>query len=132
MVWSLGGGWFKVKSVALLRAVLVVCLFWSAYALAATMDEEIEHLMQFVATSDCIYLRNGKEYEGGEAVKHISKKYRYFKKEIFSAEEFIKYSATQSTVTKRPYLIRCPGGSEERARDWLLNELRRFRALSGL
>ena len=38
---------------------------------------EIDHLMQFVETSDCMFDRNGSLYGSREAGAHIRKKYAH-------------------------------------------------------
>ena len=60
---------------------------------------EIEHLMKFVKKSSCEINRNGSFHKGNEAVSHIKKKYEYFKDDIDTAEEFIEYAATKSTMS---------------------------------
>jgi hypothetical protein len=62
-----------------------------------------------------------------ENKEFINKKYNYYKDDIHSAEDFIKYSATQSTITKKKYTIHCVDLPIEYSRDWLLEELSRYR-----
>ena len=94
---------------------------------ASAIREEIDHLINYLAQSGCTYLRNGSEYDSAEAVEHITRKYRYFHDEIDSAETFIKYSATKSTLTGQHYSIRCPGEPERSSSAWLLHELQHYR-----
>ena len=72
-------------------------------------------------------MRNGREHDSAEAVEHIRRKYRHFDDEIDSAESFIEYSATRSTMSGKPYSIRCPGEAEQPSASWLLEELARYR-----
>ena len=88
---------------------------------------EINHLIEYVAKSGCTFIRNGKAYTSAEAVAHIKKKYAYFKDAIDSAEKFIEFSATRSTLTGKAYTIKCPGKEVVKSRKWLLEELRGFR-----
>ena len=92
------------------------------------LNREIRHLIQFVAESGCDFIRNGRTYTPIQAVAHVQKKAAYFEAEIDSAEKFIELSATQSTLTGRPYTIRCPGQPALESRPWLLRELAAFRA----
>ncbi len=94
----------------------------------ATTQDEINHLLNYVKTTDCQYERNGEKHGNAEAVEHISKKYDYFKKKIDSAEDFIKYSATKSKLSGKYYMIHCDGQAPVRSEDWLLQELQRYRA----
>ena len=89
---------------------------------------EVEHLLDFVKNSPCIFNRNGSKHPGKESVKHIQKKYDYFRDDIKSTEDFIKYSATKSTMSGKYYTVTCPDNQTIKAKDWLLNELELFRS----
>ena len=105
----------------LLSFCCLICWF------AANANEtEIQHLIDFVKNTPCTYVRNGSEYSGKEAVEHIQRKYRYFEDEIQTTEDFIRLSATQSTMSGKAYQVRCNGQTQPSAQ-WLLEELARFR-----
>jgi hypothetical protein len=91
---------------------------------------EIDHLLAFIASSPCRFVRNGEEYDAAAARAHIARKYDYAKRWIQTAEQFIEYTATMSSTTGKPYRVICPG-HEEPSADWLMRELARFRAGSG-
>ena len=110
-------------------AILLLSL--SANVFAATQDE-INYLLDFVANTACQYERNGGFYDGVEAVAHINKKYDYFKDDIDSAEDFIKYSATKSKMSGKFYKIHCGNKAPVKSQDWLLEELKRYRLASEL
>jgi len=110
-----------IATVALLMSGLV------SAAVAGSTQAEIEHLKNYLASSGCTYVRNGREHDSAEAVEHIEKKARYFDDEIDSAESFIEFSATKSTMSGKPYTIRCPGEPEQASSAWLLEELQRYR-----
>lgn len=93
----------------------------------ANTEDEIKHLLRFVEETDCSYERNGRIHDGRDAAKHIKKKYRYFKDDILSAEDFIKYSATKSRVSGKHYKVHCEHANSINSRDWLLAELVEFR-----
>jgi uridine phosphorylase len=57
---------------------------------------------------------------------HIEKKYNYFKDKITTAEEFIRYSATKSTMNGEPCRVACNGVGMNSS-DWLLAELDKLR-----
>lgn len=88
---------------------------------------EVEHLLEFVETTDCEFERNGKKYSGGRASKHIKRKYKHFRDEISSTEEFIEYSATFSTRSGKSYLVYCAEDDPIKSSVWLLEELGQFR-----
>ena len=95
--------------------------------------KEVTYLLNYVRNSDCLINRNGTDYIGGEAVKHIEKKYAYFRNDIKSTEDFIGFSATKSTMSGKNYMVTCPENKEEKkvvnTQAWLLEELRRYRLI---
>ncbi len=89
---------------------------------------EVNHLLAFVKESGCIINRNGTDHPAVKGISHIEKKYDYFRGDITSTEEFIEYSATKSTMSGDYYTVSCPGKKIIRTHDWLMAELKRFRA----
>ncbi|MBJ7537996.1 DUF5329 family protein [Marinomonas transparens] len=94
----------------------------------AATEDEINHLLNFVASTDCQYERNGIMHDNQEAVEHIKKKYAYFSDDIQSTEDFIKYSATKSSWSGKDYKIHCANKVPMQSREWLLIELQTYRA----
>lgn len=92
----------------------------------ADMGLEIEHLLQYIDTSDCTFIRNGKSHDSKDAGMHIRKKYDHIKGRIKTTEDFIRYAATKSSMSGRPYQIICDGDKMATA-EWLTRELDRFR-----
>lgn len=102
-------------------------LFYNSVAAQAAYKTEIAHLLEYVKTTECTYIRNGTSHNGTEAVSHIKNKYNYYKKDISSAEDFIRLSATKSTMSGSKYYIKCPGSPKIESGQWLLKELDRYR-----
>ena len=94
----------------------------------ANQVREVNHLLTFVKDSGCIINRNGTDYPAEKGIGHIERKYDYFRDDIKSTEDFIEYSATKSTMSGDYYTVRCPGGKAMKTQDWLMTELKRFRA----
>ena len=94
----------------------------------ASSQDEINHLLKFVSSTECQYERNGTMHNGLEAVKHINKKYDYFLDDIKKTEDFIKYSATKSKMSGKYYMVHCPNLVPIKSQDWLLKELKRYRS----
>lgn len=94
----------------------------------ASVQDEISHLLNYVAVTDCKYERNGTIHNGTEAVNHINTKYDYYKAKIKTAEDFIAYAATKSTFSGKYYLIHCHDKPPVKSQDWLSAELARYRA----
>ncbi len=109
-----------------IKSVVIVLIVLSGGAIADT-QKEIEHLLSFVASTSCKYERNGTLHDGVDAQNHIKKKYDYFTDKINSAEDFIKYSATKSTMSGKNYKIHCANMPMQNSADWLLDELKKFR-----
>ena len=93
----------------------------------ADMQQEIDHLLQFVEHTKCHYERNGQLHSGKEAAEHIKNKFHYFQDDIDSAEKFIELSATKSTMSGKYYLVHCPNHPTMRSQEWLLRELNSYR-----
>ncbi len=87
---------------------------------------EIKHLMAYIEKTNCTFIRNGKEYNGEEALAHIQNKYAYVKRWVKSAEDFIAYAVTKSSMTGQSYKVRCDGQKILSA-EWLTKELNSFR-----
>ena len=91
------------------------------------MQLEIDHLMEYIQNSECMFIRNGTEHNPEQAINHIIKKYMYYKKRITTTEEFIDFCASKSTLSHKSYKINCPGQPVIESKVWLLNELKIFR-----
>ncbi|TDI99162.1 MAG: hypothetical protein E2O70_08305 [Candidatus Dadabacteria bacterium] len=96
-----------------------------------SQKSEVKNLLEFVETTGCTFERNGKKYNGERASKHIKRKYNHFRDKITTTEEFIEYSGTKSTISGNFYLVYCDESNPVKSRDWLLEELTRFRIQSG-
>ena len=109
-------------SIALLLITTAVCS-----DVPPEQAAEVEHLINYLADSDCRMVRNGKSHSAKDGAKHMQRKYKYFRDEISSTEEFIKYSATKSTMSGQYYEVLCVDQEPELSRDWLLRELQAYR-----
>lgn len=111
--------------------MIIVLLSSTAYAEDgnAIMEKEIQHLFDHLNTSQCAFNRNGKWYTAEEAVKHIQKKYQYLMKKglVNSTEQFIERAASESSLSGKPYLVRCGASEPIKSSVWFQSELKRFR-----
>ncbi len=113
----------------MLRVPILISLLAATPLWALTSDEEIALLLQQVETAeDCTFYRNGSAHTAAEALAHMTRKYRHFKDEIATAEDFIARSATRSLLTRRAYWVSCDGAARQRTADWLTAALSRLRA----
>lgn len=116
----------------LLTVAATFCLALSQSAPAATdasAKDEIDHLLNYVAASSCTFVRNGSEYPSAQARDHLAGKYRFAGSRISSADDFIKYLATQSSMSGEPYHVKC-GRNDGLAGVWLNDELHRYRKIA--
>lgn len=107
---------------------ILVSLFFSASVNASTLAQnEINHLLNYIESTQCKYERNGSLYSGVDAVSHIKKKYNYYADDIKTAEDFIRLSATKSMMSGNFYKMHCKDQAAEKSQNWLLKELSHFR-----
>ncbi len=112
---------------------LLLCglLYLGGSAIADVPDDqvvEVDHLLAYVESSGCTFIRNGDQHTAADSVSHILKKYDYYRDDIKSTEDFIRYSATKSILSGKYYTVSCAGEATINTSDWLLSELERFRA----
>jgi len=120
----------RKREMALCSLVLAVCLASFAHGENIQEQRAINHLLNFVETSRCTFVRNGVEYDSGNAAAHIKQKYNYFKSQIHSADDFIALAATKSELSGRSYFVRCAQGEAIPSADWLREELEVYRKVS--
>jgi Family of unknown function (DUF5329) len=123
---------FQARITGVFKAFVFAALVFCAPTptLAASPEAEIDHLLDFITTSPCAFIRNGVAYDGKEAVEHIKDKYEYYRTDVHSAEDFIALAASKSAMSGKPYLVKC-GDATEPAADWIARELEVFRQSSG-
>jgi hypothetical protein len=62
------------------------------------------------AMPNAVFIRNGSEYTASRAAEHLRLKWRNAGGRVRTAEQFIKYCASESSLTGRKYKIRFPDG----------------------
>ncbi len=117
------------------RSVVLLVAITAAYAAPLHAERtpaaqgEIDHLLAFVAASPCTFIRNGASYPAAEARDHLAGKLKWAGGRISTAEEFVRYLATESSMSHEPYKVKC-GTKEMPAGVWLSEELKRYRAVA--
>jgi hypothetical protein len=105
----------------------VVLLLFSSLLLAASRPAEeqvkIDWLLAEIKSSDAVFIRNGKEYDGEKAAAHVKSKLWWAGKRVQTAREFIVGVASHSEETGKPYEIRTKDGSQRPLEKWLLERL---------
>jgi len=115
----------------LLIGLLAVAAMGVAASTARTTqaDHEIDALVASIGTLEgATFLRNGDAHTVTEAVSHLQMKRRKAGARIKSAEDFITYCATGSSISGKPYRIRLADGTEVASADFLRARLRELRA----
>ncbi|MEM6573207.1 MAG: DUF5329 domain-containing protein [Pseudomonadota bacterium] len=116
-------------AVRLLMALALTVLWPAAAATEASIAaNEIEQLIGAVGKSDCHFVRNGKEHDAEAAEAHLRLKYRRGRRYATSAEKFIDRLASKSSLSRKPYLMKCPNEAAIASGDWLHARLAEFRA----
>ena len=88
---------------------------------------EIAALLTVIGSSGCAFSRNDEPGTAAAARAHLERKYRYARKKLDSAEDFVERVASQSSRTGRPYLVECRGEPQQRTREWLFARLAEIR-----
>jgi len=124
--------WTRRRVLAVMMAIATVAVLGGVHSVSATPtnteDALIETLIQRVAAMTSLtFIRNGATATSTEAANHMRDKYAYFRREIVTAEDFIRLCGTRSEVTLQPYRVRRQDGSEQLTGELLGAELRELR-----
>ncbi len=118
------------------KQIVCVCLFATLLLPSAdaaptddTLRRTIDHLLTYVEESNCVFIRNGKEYNSKEAAKHLKTKYDSFVFGIKTPEEFIERAASKSMLSGQIYWVQCADHSRIPSADWLRQELSNYRMM---
>ncbi|MDR0274022.1 MAG: DUF5329 domain-containing protein [Burkholderiaceae bacterium] len=107
---------------------LLSCFFVCAQAWAMSEEEKIVALIESVRSTPegTQFVRNGTAYDVADAVSHLSMKYSKAKSRVKTAEDFIRYVASGSSISGQPYLIRYPDGTAVTAAAFFTERLRKL------
>jgi hypothetical protein len=96
---------------------------------AAEVEVDVNYLLDAIERSGCEFQRNGSWHNGHDAQVHLRGKFQALAARglIATPEQFIEKAATQSSLTGRPYWVRCNGALTVSSRLWLGDELVRLR-----
>lgn len=98
-------------------------------AIAATPEQEVNHLLEFVANSEATFIRNGDEHTSSEAADHLAMKYRRAGRYAKTADDFIENLASKSSWSGKAYTVKLKNGDSITAKKWLTDELTAFRKI---
>lgn len=111
-------------------ALLLAAHAATAAPLPPATRAEVDTLLNRLQGSGCEFNRNGSWYAGAEAKAHLLKKLDYLegKDMVATAEQFIERGASSSSMSGKPYLVRCAGKAAVESGPWLKAELLAVRA----
>lgn len=75
-----------------------------------------------------VFIRNGSEHDPVQAASHLRLKWKNAGKRVRTAEDFIRYCATGSSMSGKPYRIRFADGRVEDSAVYFHSQLRRIEA----
>lgn len=121
----------KIATSLCLAPVLALVLGTAhAAPTAPAVRTEILSLLQRLQDSGCEFNRNGSWYSGAEARGHLLKKLDYLESHdaaLKRSEDFIQQAATSSSMSGKPYLVRCAAAAPVESKVWLTQELTKLR-----
>ena len=115
-----------------MRSVLILGLLSAPVARAeppTSVQIEVNFLLGYLEGSGCEFYRNGTWHDSKAAQAHVRSKYKYLvmRNQVNTTEEFIERAATESSLSGQPYEVRCKGAASVTSKQWLRDELARFR-----
>jgi hypothetical protein len=114
-----------------LIAIVLVAISMVSHAGDVEVMEgnKIDYLITSIETlENAQFIRNGKSYDAKDAADHLRLKRRKAGSRVKTAEDFIKYCASASSMSGKPYQIRFGDGREVLTADYLRQKLAEFEA----
>ena len=114
-----------------LRLLLSLLLLLSCATSLLAREQPQQHRIDFLlraigSMQGGAFIRNGSEYDGKAAEAHLRQKLDYGGERLKTAEQFVQYCATKSSMSGKTYQIRLPDGRTVDSGPWLLAQLAEF------
>ena len=111
--------------------ILLVLIFLLPSAAACAQDSsemaKIEYLIVSIdELKGAKFIRNGSEYDTNAASSHLRLKLKAAGSKVKTAEDFIQYCASKSSISGEPYLIRLADGTTLKSEVFFRNKLKAF------
>ena len=112
----------------LFQVIIAAALLQSLPLFADEQNPEIDYLLSTLGSSECVFVRNGKRHSAEKAEEHLRMKYKRGRRYATSTETFIERLASKSSMTRKLYMIECPGVEPEPTGAWLTQRLEELRS----
>jgi Family of unknown function (DUF5329) len=109
-------------------ALAVLALFSGAVNAQETIEKrKIEFLISAVENlKGAKFVRNGSEHNGKEASEHLRMKLKNAGDRIRTADDFIRFCASRSSVSGKPYTIRSFDGKTITSEEYFREKLKEY------
>jgi hypothetical protein len=116
-----------MKDISVVVMVLLSLVVARTFAQDTSETAKIQYLIASVETLEgAKFIRNGSEYDAHAASDHLRLKLKMAGKKVKTAEDFIKFCASQSSITGKPYLMRFADGTTVKSEVFFRNKLKTF------
>jgi hypothetical protein len=116
-----------MKNIFVVLMVLLSLVAVCAFAQDTSETAKIQYLITSVETLEgAKFIRNGSEYDARPAADHLRLKLKVAGKKVKTAEDFIKYCASKSSITDKPYLMRFADGTTVKSEVYFRDKLKTF------
>ncbi len=109
---------------------LLVLLSLVAVRVCAQDLSETAKIQYLIASVEALeggkFIRNGHEYDARAASSHLRLKLKAAGNKVKTAEDFIEFCASRSSITGEPYLIRLADGTTVKSEIFFRNKLKTF------
>ncbi len=116
--------------IAFLTLLLLISSSVCAQSPSPVTTQEVGQLFAALRQSNCEFSRNGIWYNAQKASDHLQRKYDYLLKNglVTSTEAFIEHAATKSSMSGKPYQVRCGKSPAQSSQLWFTSKLKALRA----
>ena len=116
--------------IAFLTFLLLISNAALAQSPSPATTQEVGRLFAALKQSNCEFSRNGSWYNAQKASEHLQRKYDYLLKKglITSTETFIELAATESSMSGKPYQVRCGKNPAQSSSSWFTSQLKALRS----